>query len=418
MKVMESVPMPQALRDRLYAIFPKRLHARLWLVGGAVRDLLAGRELRDLDLLAALPAAELAALGFRPVEARTTVPIWIRSSADRSLVEVFLLQSDADVEDDLLRRDFTVNAMALGFDGRLYDPCGGASDLAAGRLRSCQPSSFADDPLRVVRALRFEAGGLRLDAATRQQLLDRDWNNALARLPVERFSRELFKALAADEPGRFFRGLIEYRIGENFLPELFRMAQVPAGPVEKHPEGDLLSHACDVLEVVAVRSTDRLARFCAFFHDLGKLATDPQLLPRHHGHEERGAVLADFLCRRLQLANAQRQALIAVCRLHGLANRWHELRLGTRLQLAEQARRARVETILPLLAGADHPAGGGMPGWEEVLAVAGLNAAQLGIDVAELECQPEMERAAFLRRRRLQLLASRRDRSDILVAGP
>jgi tRNA nucleotidyltransferase (CCA-adding enzyme) len=179
--------------------------------------------------------------------------------------------------------------------------------------------------LRIFRAFRFAAEGFSLTAEAAALIRGRTWEDALLKIPVERFSREMLKAFAAPDPQSFFRGMVEFSVGRNWLPELFRMAQIPAGPLQNHPEGDLLEHSCEVLERVSSVSADNLARFCAFFHDIGKLATDPVLYPHHHGHEDAGFRTAEQFCRRLALPTDYRRAPW-ISRLHGNANRFHELR--------------------------------------------------------------------------------------------
>lgn len=396
--------LPPHLQQRIRRVFPEAAAGQLWLVGGVVRDLLAGRPARDLDLLTSLDGSTLARLGFRAVAPKSSVPLWLRADPAGGVMEVTCL-GDGRLEDDLRRRDFTINAMALNLAGEIIDPCGGAADLQAGVLRVCRADSFAADPLRTVRAWRFAAEGYAPDAACLVLLQGNDWAAELAALPVERCSRELLKALAAPAPERFFAGLAACGLAAGWLPELHSMASVPAGPLDKHPEGDLLTHSLQVLTRLAQRSDDPLARFCAVFHDLGKLATPQELLPRHHGHEETGAAMARDFCRRLVLPVAYRNALAATCRLHGKAFRWQEMRPGSRIALAQLARRAGIATILPLVAWADHPHGGGMPGWEPTLAVAQLNAQQLGISAERLAALPATERGPFLDQLRARQLA-------------
>jgi tRNA nucleotidyltransferase (CCA-adding enzyme) len=379
---------------------------RLWLVGGVVRDLLAERPARDLDLLTTLDASELRRRGFRPVAPKTSVPLWLRADPAGGVIEVTCIEAGG-LETDLRRRDFTVNAMALGLDGKLADPCGGAADLRAGVLRVCRDDCFAADPLRTLRAWRFAAEGYLPDAACLTLLRDPAWPAMIALLPVERCSRELLKALEAPAPERFFAGMVESGLAAGWLPELPRMREIPAGPLDKHPEGDLLTHALQALTRVAGHTNDPLARFCALFHDLGKLATAPELLPRHHGHEEAGGDMARDFCNRLALPATYRTALAGACRLHGKARHWAELRPGSRIELAQQTRRAGIAAWLPLLLWGDHPLGGEMPGWEVALETAELSAAQLGVTPERLEQVAAGERSGYLNQLRAQRLATR-----------
>lgn len=395
----------------LSTLFPPALHDRVFLVGGSVRDLLLGRAGRDLDLVAAVPPEELERLRFRFVAPKSAAPIYFRFIAGVGKVEVTLLAEAALLTDDLQRRDFTVNAMALSLGGRLVDPLRGRDDLESRRLRVCNDSVFADDPLRIFRAFRFEAEGWRLDEAAEGLARLVDWAAALAAIPVERFSAEMLKALAAVEPVRFFQRMLEFGVGAELLPELFRMGEVPAGPLEYHPEGDLCTHSLEVLERLAQQSDDPLTRFCGLFHDLGKLATAPPLYPRHHGHEETGSELARSFCDRLRLPALYRRALAATCRLHGSARRWPELRDSTRVRMAEQAIQAGIVEILPLVAAADKASGQVMPGWAKVVQVASMASAELGVERPVLEGMAPEHRGTLLLQRRVERLRRMRDES-------
>lgn len=372
--------------DRLIAalkgFFPEHLHASIFMVGGMVRDVLLGVECQDVDLAAAVPVTELTALGFRLVESKSTPNIYFRFKEPFGKIEVTRLPSLDSLPDDLSRRDFTVNAMAMSLDGELVDPLGGQADLERRVLRCCSPTSLTGDPLRILRAFRFECEGWRLDTAAESILKSRDWSAQLQGIPVERFSQEMLKSIGKREPSRFFRRMLEFGIGDNFLPEIFRMSEITAGPPKHHPEGDLFTHSIQVLERMAQLTPDPTARFCALFHDLGKLYTPPELHPKHHGHDALGAQQVPAFCKRLRLPVALQRALQATNRLHNNANRWEELRDTTKIRLALDAIKGGIQDFLPLQVAADFHAS--MPGWEKVLEVARMNAAELGIDAALL----------------------------------
>jgi len=372
---------------RLKRLFPETLHSRIFLVGGMVRDILLGVKCQDIDLAAAVSPSELTPLGFRHVESKSTPNIYFLFHPEFGKVEVTCLSSVDELSEDLQRRDFTINAMAMTFDGAVLDPLGGQQDLPHRVLKACSATSLSDDPVRIFRAFRFESEGWRLDAEAEATLSACDWSESFKQIPVERFSQEMLKALAKNDPGRFFRRMLEFGVGRNYLPELFKMPEVPAGPVEYHPEGDLFTHSMQALERISLLTPDIKARFCALFHDLGKLYTPKDQYPRHHGHDAEGAKAADAFCKRLRLPVTLQRALQATNRLHQTANRWEELRDSTRIKLALNAMKAGIDTILPLVVAAD--CGGVMPGWEETLRVASLNAAQLGIDPALFE-NPEL----------------------------
>lgn len=367
----------------LKSFFPEHLHPSIFLVGGMVRDVLLGVACQDVDLVAAAPVSELTTLGFRLVESKSTPNIYFRFKEPFGKIEVTWLPSLDALPDDLSRRDFTVNAMAMSLEGRLVDPLGGKPDLERRVLRCCSPESLTDDPLRILRAFRFECEGWRLDSEAERILRGRDWTASLQRIPVERFSQEMLKALAKEDPCRFFSRMLEFGIGVNFLPEIFKMVEIPAGPPQHHPEGDLLTHSLQVLERMTRLTPAPVARFCALFHDLGKLYTPPELHPKHHGHDTLGAEQVPAFCRKLRLPVALQRALQATNRLHNNANRWEELRDSTKIRLALDAIKGGVQEFLPLQVAADFHAE--MPGWEAALEVAKLNAAQLGIDPALLD---------------------------------
>ncbi|GAW66973.1 tRNA nucleotidyltransferase [Geoanaerobacter pelophilus] len=389
-----------ALILRLKKFFPASLHSRIFLTGGMVRDFLLGVACQDVDLAAAIPAAELASLGFRMVESKSTPNIYFSYRQEFGKIEVTRLESVEELEADLHRRDFRVNAMAMSLDGALIDPLGGEPDLKRRTLRACTPTSISDDPLRMFRAFRFECEGWRLDRETESILSRGDWSDAFASIPVERFSQEMLKALAKPDPARFFRRMLEFQVGQNYLPEIFEMAQVTAGPPQHHPEGDLFTHSLQVLERMAALTSDVNGRFCAFFHDLGKLYTPKDQHPKHHGHDGLGAAAADAFCKRLRLPSALLRALKATNKLHDKANKWEELRDSTRIRLALDAVKGGIVEFLPLQVAAD--CGGKMPGWDEVLRVAGLNAAQLGIESDMLDSKvtpPEKLQQMIMQRR-------------------
>jgi tRNA nucleotidyltransferase (CCA-adding enzyme) len=393
----------------LRPLFPPELHERIFLVGGAVRDLLLGKESVDLDLVVALPEQELTSRRFRKVEPKDAPPILLYHSAALGKVEATCIANATELAEDLRRRDFTVNALALDLGGKLHDPLHGMDDLKARRLVPCSVTCFSADPTRLFRAFRFAADGWSLASQTVALIQGEDWDERLRRLPIERFSAEMIKTFAQTDPASFFALMLQFNVGRPLLPELFRMPLIPAGPLEHHPEGDLFTHNCQVLAAMVVRNAEPLARFCAFFHDLGKLATDPALYPKHHGHDDAGFAMAPAFCNRLALPAAWRTALAWSSRLHGPANRWQETRDSTRIRIASGAIKGGISGILPQLTAADWPEGPGMPDWSLALAAARLSSAQLGISVEQLERLAPAERGALILQKRIEYLRRRRE---------
>jgi tRNA nucleotidyltransferase (CCA-adding enzyme) len=388
----------------LKGLFPVACHDRIVMVGGTVRDMLLGRKCNDLDLVAALGGDELLALGFRLVEASSGADIYFRHHPDFGKIEITRIESMDVLESDLRRRDFTINAIAMAFDGSRRDPLKGGVDLAAGVLRSCSTETFTHDPLRIFRAFRFECDGWRMTADTEQLIRRQERSACFAGMPVERFSNELLKALMSKAPERFFERMIDFNSGLEFLPELFRMPSIPAGPLLHHPEGDLFTHSVQVLQRLAAKSDDCLARFCAFFHDLGKLATAEELYPKHHGHGDAGFEMAGSFCKRLCLPAAYGKGLAWISRLHGKANLWDELRDSTKVRIAEQAVKAGITHVLPLVSAADKPGGAPLNGWDMIVTVAGMNTRELGIDQDKLENMPIGDRPSFILQKRVEAL--------------
>ncbi len=390
--------------DHVKGLFPATCHDRIFLVGGSVRDLLLGRAGRDIDLAAALSGDELASLGFRLVVGKSTAPIWFGHDPVFGTVEVTLLSGISGLAADLGRRDFTINALAMTLAGEVIDPLDGRRDLEQRLVRACSTRTFLDDPLRIFRAFRFESDGWHMTAATGALIRERESAHLLAAVPVERFTREMLKALEAPEPERFFQRILELKVGKDRLPELFRMPHIPAGPLIHHPEGDLFTHAIQVLGRVSERTDDPLARFCALFHDIGKLATDPALYPRHHGHDEAGFTLARAFCDRLRLPATYRTALAWVSKLHGTLNRWTELRDATRVRMAEQAVKAGITGILPLVSLSDKAGGVEIEGWADAVRIARMSATDVGIDPARLETMAAGKRADLILQKRVEEL--------------
>ena len=335
---------------------------KIFQVGGAVRDQLLGRELSDRDwVVVGASAAELLAQGFRQVGADFPVFLHPETHEEYALARTerksgrgytgFITDATPEVtlEEDLARRDFTINAMAMGADGVLIDPYGGQRDLAAGTLRHVT-AAFVEDPLRVLRAARFAARfGYRIAAETLALMREITAAGELATLAPERVWQELRRALVETHPHLFFTVLRECGALAALLPEVERLFGVPQPP-RYHPEVDTGEHILLALRQAVRRGADEVVRFAVLTHDLGKGTTPVAMLPAHHGHEERGVELIEALCARLRVPREHRDLAILVARLHTRVHRALELKPSTMVRLLTEAdalrRKSRFEQML------------------------------------------------------------------------
>jgi tRNA nucleotidyltransferase (CCA-adding enzyme) len=323
---------------------------KIYLVGGAVRDRLLGRPSAEHDyvVVGATPE-ELAARGFRPVGKDFPVFLHPRTGEQYALARTerktgpgyygFATRFSPDVtlEEDLARRDLTVNAMAQDEDGSLVDPYGGARDIEARVLRHVS-TAFVEDPLRVLRVARFAARFAPLGFCVAPETMDLMRrivaSGELAALVPERVWVETERALGEERPAVYFQVLRECGALEAVFPEIAALYGVPQ-PEKWHPEIDTGLHTMQVLEVAAELSRDTTARFAALVHDVGKGLTPRAEWPRHIGHEEAGAGLIAKLCERLRAPNEHRELAILVARHHARVHRATEERPGTLLELLE-----------------------------------------------------------------------------------
>ncbi|MBB1473076.1 multifunctional CCA addition/repair protein [Luteimonas sp. MC1782] len=313
-----------------------------WLVGGAVRDRLLGLPAGDRDfvVVGSTPEAMLAA-GFRPVGRDFPVFLHPATGEEHALARTerksarghrgFVVDADPSVtlEEDLGRRDFTINAIAEGTDGRLVDPYGGQGDIEARVLRHVGPA-FAEDPLRVLRAARFMArfASLGFHVADDTMALMREMvaGGELADLVPERVWQELVRALRSATPSAFVRTLRDCGALAVVLPEVDALYGVPQR-AEYHPEIDTGVHVEMVCDMAArLAPGDDEVGFAALVHDLGKALTPAAKLPAHVMHEQRGLAPVRTLCARLRVPAAHRDLALLACREHLNVHRLAELR--------------------------------------------------------------------------------------------
>lgn len=303
---------------------------KIYQVGGAVRDALLGLPVHDRDwvVVGARPE-ELTALGYLPVGKDFPVFLHPQTREEYALARTerktapgyhgFSVHAAPGVtlEQDLGRRDLTVNAIAQDEAGQIVDPYGGRKDLQARLLRHITPA-FAEDPVRILRVARFAARFIDFSIAPETLGLMREMVEAgeVDHLVPERVWQELARALMQTQPSRFFQVLRDCGALARLLPEVDRLWGMPQTP-EHHPEIDTGVHLMMVLDQAAELNAPLAVRFACLAHDLGKGQTPADRLPRHIGHEERGVRLLRTLCERLRVPNDCRELAEVVTREHG-----------------------------------------------------------------------------------------------------
>lgn len=318
---------------------------KVYLVGGAVRDELLGRTPGDRDfvVVGSTPEAMVAA-GYTPVGRDFPVFLHPQTHEEYALARcerksgrgyrgfTVVASPDITLEDDLARRDFTINAMARAPDGALIDPFDGAADLRARQLRHVSPA-FAEDPVRILRAARFMARwahlGFRVADSTLALMRAMVTAGEADHLVPERVFQELTRALGEPSPSAFLRTLRACGALARVLPEVDALYGVPqhAG---HHPEIDTGVHiemTCDAAARLA--PGDALIGFAALTHDLGKALTPARELPSHRGHEHAGLSPLGALCQRLRVPTEHAALAQIVCREHLNVHRYAELRAAT-----------------------------------------------------------------------------------------
>ena len=313
----------------------------IYLVGGAVRDMLCGRMPHDYDWAFAGTPEDF-------VQRNSTVHKMGTNKTIFWLNGFEYAQLAGSPENDLLQRDFTLNALALDPHGRLYAHPQAFADISGRILRSASPTALCDDPVRVLRAARLAAQFP--DHTIHPDTLDQMRAAApfLAGIAAEQAGRELWKALTAERPSRFFRILAEAGGLSPWFSELENAAAISAGPIPWHT-GSVFEHLLRVMDATssqtltsntpnppflsAPAASNPIVNWMALCHDLGKLTTDPAILPHHYQHERRGIDLALTLGERLRLSRRAISAGMISSRLHMKAARYPGLRPGTRVDL-------------------------------------------------------------------------------------
>ena len=335
---------------------------KIYVVGGAVRDQLLGRPGADQDyvVVGATPE-QMEKLGYRPVGKDFPVFLHPQTHEEYALARTerktargykgFEIHASPEVtlEQDLARRDLTINAIARDDDGQIIDPHHGVADLKAGILRHVGPA-FVEDPVRVLRVARFAARfGFAIAPETLDLMREMVRNGEVDHLVPERVWQELSRGLMEDKPSRMLLALRECGALQRILPEVDALFGVPQPP-EHHPEVDTGLHILLVVDYAAVQNYPVTVRFAALTHDLGKAATPREHWPKHHGHEHKSVELVEQLCERLRIPGECRDLAVLAARYHGDVHRAEELRPATVLKLLAAAdiyrKPARFEELL------------------------------------------------------------------------
>ncbi|MCC5791583.1 MAG: multifunctional CCA addition/repair protein [Legionellaceae bacterium] len=331
----------------------------IYLVGGAVRDQLLGLVPREKDwLVVGAHVEQMLQQGYKQVGKDFPVFLHPVTGEEYALARTerktgtgyygFAVHADEHVslEADLLRRDLTINAMAMDSNGRIIDPYGGRADLKAKLLRHVSPA-FVEDPLRVLRIARFAARfyhlGFRLASETQRLLYRMVRSGELRSLVPERVWKEWQRSFLEANPEQFILTLRQCGALAVVLPALDRLFGVPSSP-RYHPEIDSGIHSLMALQVACRLSDDPLVRFAAVVHDLGKGVTPMHLWPRHAEHDLAGIPVITSLCANLRIPASYRDVALLVCEHHLTVHRYPDMDADARVCFLEKTDAFRRET--------------------------------------------------------------------------
>ncbi|UTW06404.1 multifunctional CCA addition/repair protein [Pseudomonas benzenivorans] len=321
---------------------------QIYKVGGAVRDRLLGRKVEEIDwVVVGATAEQMLDQGFRPVGADFPVFLHPQTGEEYALARTerksgrgyggftFYASPDVTLEEDLIRRDLTVNAMAEDDQGRLIDPHGGQRDLAARLLRHVSPA-FAEDPLRVLRVARFAAryapDGFSVAEETLELMRRLSESGELSALTPERSWKEISRALLEPRPDVFIQVLRDCGALAALLPEVNALFGVPQ-PEAHHPEIDTGVHVLSVLRQCAEHQQPLTVRWACLLHDVGKGLTPPDQWPRHIAHEQRGLPSIRSINQRCKAPKDCQELALLVGEYHTHGHRALELKASTLLEL-------------------------------------------------------------------------------------
>lgn len=324
---------------------------KTYLVGGAVRNRLLNLPVNERDwVVVGATVEEMEQLGYTAVGKEFPVFLHPKTREEYALARKerktghgytgFECISDSSItlEEDLLRRDLTINAIAQDKDGRLIDPYGGMADIENKLLRHVS-DAFKEDPLRVLRVARFAASlahlGFTIADETLELMQQMAEEGELEHLVAERVWLETEKALLSSSPQVYFQVLKDCGALQVLFPEVDALFGVPQ-TATYHPEIDTGIHTLMVIEQAAILSDDIAVRFAALTHDLGKALTPKNQWPKHHQHERRGLAPLRQLCQRLKVPKELQQLALLVCEFHLLSHRAKELRPATVMKLFQR----------------------------------------------------------------------------------
>jgi tRNA nucleotidyltransferase (CCA-adding enzyme) len=314
---------------------------KIYRVGGSVRDELLGLPVKDHDyVVVGSNPEEMVQHGFRPVGKDFPVFLHPQTQEQYALArterkvsrgykgfEVFAFP-EVTLQEDLARRDLTINAIAKDQNGNIIDPFNGIADLEAGVLRHISPA-FVEDPVRVLRVARFAARfGFHIAPETLDLMREMVHNGETEALVPERVWQEIARGLMEHHPSRMFYALRECSALSRIIPEVDALFGVPQ-PAQSHPEVDTGVHVMMAIDYAASRQYSLTVRFAALTHDLGKGTTPPDEWPRHIGHEMRSVALVKDLSERIRIPKEERDLALLVARFHGDVHRAEELRSAT-----------------------------------------------------------------------------------------
>jgi len=319
-----------------------------YLVGGAVRDKLLGLKIKDHDwVVVGATTDEMASLGYQAVGKDFPVFLHPETKEEYALARTerksgvgykgfhVYAAPEVSLEDDLLRRDLTINAMAMDDQGNITDPFRGQADLENKVLRHVSPA-FSEDPLRVLRVARFAARfdhlGFNIAPDTLNLMTDLCVAGELQHLVAERVWQETWSALSEPNPEVYFETLRSCGALKILFPEIDALFGIPQ-VMTWHPEIDTGIHSLESLKQACIKSPKADIRFATLCHDLGKATTDQAMLPKHHGHERRSYKLVKQLCKRLKVPNQPQKLAEVVAEFHTHCHQLEQLKPSTIFKL-------------------------------------------------------------------------------------